>query len=374
MLRESLRVQSRSAGPFAHTARTWEDLLEIYPDSQYLLRVVADMRWMSGAHISALELYKKVREKDTTTGYKTENAGLSARLNHSVLQSYKYNPTNMSKYGSQRWQSTITSDNPTELLAHDAFTPRDYQDIRNVWNSLSEIDQRKYVNYLCVETQALEGAALFDDATTKKLVNTGFTNVEIKNNNIRGGEITDCADAVSLLQDTFKTIEMVTSSAFLDEDPAPLDIKTICDLHLLLMKSSRVLPGTSSSGAQGSTVVVKYTHIGKTRQDLKFNVTAKQSGDQAVGHIQYCPYDVVDAELNVFCDRFNYLIRQNVDPFFVSAWSQHVFLTIHPFEDGNGRLSRILSSIPLLRNKLPPLSIPIRQKQNYMTSLDHVRL
>ncbi|GAV99156.1 protein [Lentinula edodes] len=67
------------------------------------------------------------------------------------------------------------------------------------------------------------------------------------------------------------------------------------------------------------------------------------------------------------------LERNDVDPFAAAAWISHVFITIHPFEDGNGRLSRMLASIPLLLQELPPICIGLSEKSNYNGFLNATR-
>lgn len=122
------------------------------------------------------------------------------------------------------------------------------------------------------------------------------------------------------------------------------------------MQTSRVLYSDTCSGFR-----LSYLNI---RQASRLNVTATLL-EQGV-KIQFCPADEVNAELNTFCKRFNELIQQvDMDPFASAARISHVLLTIHPFEDGNGRLSRILASIPLLKNGLPPLCIPAFYKPAY---------
>ncbi|CAM6090762.1 unnamed protein product [Calypogeia fissa] len=58
-----------------------------------------------------------------------------------------------------------------------------------------------------------------------------------------------------------------------------------------------------------------------------------------------------------------------VDPFLACAWLQRTFLRIHPFADGNGRVARIISSVPLLKAGLPPLVVSSARKASYFDTL-----
>ena len=50
------------------------------------------------------------------------------------------------------------------------------------------------------------------------------------------------------------------------------------------------------------------------------------------------------------------------------------FVHIHPFADGNGRLARLISNLPLLRAGLPPIIIPKEWSQEYIALLaEHQR-
>jgi len=54
------------------------------------------------------------------------------------------------------------------------------------------------------------------------------------------------------------------------------------------------------------------------------------------------------------------------------AWFQHRFVWIHPFQDYNGRLARMLTTLILLQLGLPPIEIKADTKQdreNYLQSM-----
>ncbi|MEN9574975.1 MAG: hypothetical protein RL514_2830 [Verrucomicrobiota bacterium] len=52
-----------------------------------------------------------------------------------------------------------------------------------------------------------------------------------------------------------------------------------------------------------------------------------------------------------------------------AALLHHKFLAIHPFDDGNGRLARVLMNLVLLRHDFPPVVVKKSQKDSYVAAL-----
>jgi Fic family protein len=84
-------------------------------------------------------------------------------------------------------------------------------------------------------------------------------------------------------------------------------------------------------------------------------------------HFQAPPAAQIENEMRIFLDWFN--LEQNTDLVLKAAIAHLWFVTIHPFEDGNGRISRALSEMLLARSdeqsyRFYSMSAQIRKERN----------
>ena len=61
--------------------------------------------------------------------------------------------------------------------------------------------------------------------------------------------------------------------------------------------------------------------------------------------------------------------KDEYPPLVLAAVIHNQFEMIHPFQDGNGRVGRILLNNILLKNNLPPLNIELRNRKEYYAAL-----
>ncbi|RYU94240.1 Fic family protein [Emticicia agri] len=62
--------------------------------------------------------------------------------------------------------------------------------------------------------------------------------------------------------------------------------------------------------------------------------------------------------------------KKELRPVELAAILHYKFVLIHPFDDGNGRISRLLMNYVLLSNDLPPVIIKSADKKNYLNALN----
>lgn len=84
----------------------------------------------------------------------------------------------------------------------------------------------------------------------------------------------------------------------------------------------------------------------------------------------YCPPIHVDSEIDKLISIHADLEKRDIKPVIISAWFHHAFTQIHPFQDGNGRLARLLASLILIRHGLFPFTVKGNEKKRYIDSLE----
>lgn len=59
-----------------------------------------------------------------------------------------------------------------------------------------------------------------------------------------------------------------------------------------------------------------------------------------------------------------------LQPLELAAWVHSELVSIHPYVDGNGRMSRLMMNYVLLQHQYLPVSIPVEEKEAYFNFLD----
>lgn len=86
--------------------------------------------------------------------------------------------------------------------------------------------------------------------------------------------------------------------------------------------------------------------------------------------LEFCPADRVQAKMDRFATLYNEIRERDLPVEAEAAWAHHRFVRTHPFDDGNGRVSRLLMAYAYFRQGLPPPTIRDRDKEDYYFMLD----
>lgn len=211
---------------------------------------------------------------------------------------------------------------------------------------------KRLVRRLSIETGILERLYDLDRGTTEALVAQGFAEDLISHSS------TNLAPAtlIDILQDQQSAIELVIDCVAKKRD---LTKGVMNELHAILTKHQDTTTAVDPLGNRREIALRK----GAFKEQP--NNTRRPDGTMH----GYCPPLNVDSEIeNLLGWLKSYYADE--DPIIVASWFHHRFTQIHPYQDGNGRVARALTTLILLRADLLPLVVDRDLRTEYITSLE----
>ncbi|MCU0432952.1 MAG: Fic family protein [Bacteroidia bacterium] len=138
----------------------------------------------------------------------------------------------------------------------------------------------------------------------------------------------------------------------------------IKEIHALLTKHQQWTEGRDQFG---NKTRIPLLH-GKFKE--KVNNPSRLSDDgQTQLVFLYCPPEHVDSEIEKLLSIYSDLEQKQIHPVIIAAWFHHAFSIIHPFQDGNGRMCRLLASLILIKHGYFPFTIVRIDKLDYIDAL-----
>ena len=194
-----------------------------------------------------------------------------------------------------------------------------------------------------------------------------------------------------ILKDTLDAYKLAQELAM---SPDLINRQSICDIHALLMRTAAFWgegysnPGLTRTQTKKTVTILPVSGSGGSAMPGQPRSKAGFSGSGLVinGYsggagsrsyiIEYCPYDEVDGQLDAFCDiSKRWLQNEDWDnPFALASWMHMSLAACHPFDDGNGRLARIVASIPLFAAGYPPFSLTLARRKDYYGAIHQAHL
>lgn len=218
-------------------------------------------------------------------------------------------------------------------------------------------DYEEFINQLkrqhAIETGIVEKLYNLSEGITETFIKEGFFESYLSHDD------TDIppSQLMGFLEDHFHAMDFIFD---LVKNERPLTISFIKQLHQLITKNQDFTDAVDSLGRR---VKIKLLKGDFKKSD---NNPRRQDGRLYT----YCPTIHVDTEMEKLINIHSELWQKNVNPIIISAWVHHAFTQIHPFQDGNGRIARLLASLILIRGQLFPFTVKRDEKVRYIDALE----
>ena len=213
----------------------------------------------------------------------------------------------------------------------------------------------RLIRRMSIETGILERLYDLDRGTTEALVTNGFLEELVT------GTSTDIEPSrlIDLLRDQEAAIQLVIDCVAGNRELTPT---VVHELHAILTQHQDTTSAIDQFGNRLEIPLLK----GQFKQQ-------PNNPNRPDGTIhEYCPVVHVDSEMeNLLRWLSGY---DGEDPVIVSSWFHHRFTQIHPYQDGNGRLVRAITTLILLRADLLPLVIDRDLRVEYVKALEQADL
>jgi len=203
-----------------------------------------------------------------------------------------------------------------------------------------------------IETGVIEKLYDLKEGITETFIKEGFVESYLQHGdtNIHENEL------MGYLNDQFEAVQFVYEIV---SSERPLTKGFILELHSLLTRHQEFCEAKDSLGRKFKAKLIKGTF-------KKLENNPQRNGD--VKYI-YCPPEQVEPEIERLLELYNRAENDKISPVIIAAWFHHAFTTIHPFQDGNGRMARLLASLILIKHGLFPLTVRRQDKKSYIEGL-----
>ena len=164
---------------------------------------------------------------------------------------------------------------------------------------------------------------------------------------------TEASNAIEGIVTTGTRVRQLVEEKTTPKNRSEKEISGYRDVLKLIHENFEVLPVTRNYILQLHKILYGYANnpmAGQTK-----NVQNYISATHPDGHVEtlftpLAPYETPEA-LDRICEEYNRVIgNMELEPLIAIPVFIHDFLCIHPFNDGNGRMSRLLTTLLLYRN------------------------
>ena len=204
-----------------------------------------------------------------------------------------------------------------------------------------------------IETGIVERLYDLKEGITETFIKEGFIESYIQH----GDTNIPPSKLMGYLSDHFEAIDFIFDVV---KNERPISKGFILQLHQLITKNQDYSEAIDTLG--------NYVRVPLLKGQFKVNENNPRRSDGT--KFVYCPPVHVESEIDNLIKIYNELEAKSTSPIIISAWFHHAFSIIHPFQDGNGRIARLLASLILIKHGLFPFTVKRNEKKKYIDSLE----
>ena len=171
--------------------------------------------------------------------------------------------------------------------------------------------------------------------------------------NIAKIQSTEASNAIEGIVTTNTRIRQLTLEKTRPKNRDEQEIAGYRDVLSIIHENFDAIPITQNYILQLHKVLYSYVNnpvAGRTKTVQNYITASNPDGHTKTLFTPLAPYETPDA-LDRLCEEYNRVIgNMELEPLIAIPIFIHDFLCIHPFNDGNGRMSRLLTTLLLYRN------------------------
>lgn len=203
-----------------------------------------------------------------------------------------------------------------------------------------------------IETGIIENLYDIERGVTQTLIDHGFRAEFLT----QGSTNRPREFVLQLLNDQKHSLEGVFDFV---KSERPLSSSFIKALHEALLRSQTVTQGIDTLNRTIQVPLIKGAWKTQPNHPVRDGVTYK-----------YCPPQQVASEMDKLVETHAEHIAKQIPTEVQAAWLHHRFTQIHPFQDGNGRVARAITSSILVKDGLFPLVVTRDHRKIYLDALE----
>ena len=206
-----------------------------------------------------------------------------------------------------------------------------------------------------IETGIIEGIYRLDEAQTRTLIEQGFEPSAIP----ESGTGQDPDNLLAIMRDHMAALDAIYGEV---RPGRSISLTAIRQLHQIMVAHQPTYRAMNQFGQWFDATL----HPGAFK-----TMPNNPTRPDGVVH-QYCPPEHVASELdNLLMWYSQYIAKPEVyHPLLAAAWLHHRFAQIHPFADGNGRVTRALVTWHLVQHDHPPIVVTRHDRNYYIDALE----